>query len=44
MLSSITILIAYLISIFRYHEELNVFCVIGSGLVVLGLSRIVLHG
>ena len=44
MVSTTGIMIAYLVSIFRYHEEINGFCIGGSILVVIGLSRIILHG
>lgn len=42
MMGSTTIIVSYFYSVVRYSESINGFCLVGSLLIVLGLSRIVL--
>lgn len=37
-----SVVVGYLLSIFRYHENINVLCVIGSLLIVISLGKILL--
>lgn len=40
MVGFIGVILGYLVKIFRYKEELNMVCVIGSVLIMLGVSRV----
>jgi len=42
MLGTFTIPVSYLVSVLRYSEQINIFCLGGSILLILGLSRILL--
>ena len=42
LLSSFTVVVSYFWSIFRYHEQVSVFCLIGSGFIVYGIYKILI--
>lgn len=42
MIGFLGVVIGYCLKIFRYHEALNALCLVGSLLIMLGVSRIVL--
>ena len=41
MVGFIGVILGYIVKIFRYKEELNVICLVGSILIMVGVSRIV---
>jgi drug/metabolite transporter (DMT)-like permease len=43
MMISTTILAAYFVSVLKYHEEINIFCLVGSIFIITGLGKIMLH-
>lgn len=43
MMTSSNIVVGYIVSIIRYHEQINIFCLLGSIFIVVGLTKIVLH-
>ena len=40
MVGFIGVILGYIVKIFRYKEELNVICLVGSILIMVGVSRI----
>ena len=42
MLTFISVILGYLISIIKYKEQINPFCTIGTLLILLGLAKILL--
>ena len=42
MFMFVGVIVGYLISVLRYNEEINPICTIGSILIIIGLSKIVL--
>ena len=42
MFMFVSVIVGYLISVLRYNEEINPICTIGSILIIIGLSKIVL--
>ena len=44
MLGCLTVLMGYAVSIIKYNEEINTFCLFGAIFILVGLSRIVMAG
>lgn len=44
MVSTIIVLFGYLVSIVRYHEKINGFCMTGSVLIIIGVIKVILAG
>lgn len=42
MLVFVGVIVGYIISVFRYNEQVNIICVIGAGLIVYGLKKILI--
>lgn len=42
MLTFVSVIVGYLVSVTRYKEQINPFCTIGAILIVFGLAKIVL--
>ena len=40
MVGFVSVILGYLVKIFRYKEEVNFFCLSGSILIMLGVARI----
>lgn len=44
MVSTIIVLFGYLVSVLRYHEAINGFCLAGSILIIIGVIRVIVAG
>ena len=42
MFSFVSVIYGYLISVLKYHEQINIVCIIGALLIVFGLGKILL--
>lgn len=42
MLGFISVILGYFVSVFKYKEQINIFCIIGAILILFGLGKILL--